>query len=186
MRLDVLLYYILMWRCNSMVFQLADVVSIAWEELKRWNKINKTEQRRLLISSTLLTINTDFDPLRNTWRNAIRSNTQIRPHIQSRHPCHLQCLTLPIDNWKGDSFVISTSEATIHHTFGIWHSPAWVLLIDIFVLSSLFHLIDGIGLPVARHFNVTFDPSRTITSLDVIASSIFGGTVMSLEILLII
>lgn len=42
--------------------------------------------------------------------------------------------------------------------------------------NYLFHLIDGVGLPEARHFNVTFEPSRATTSVDVNESSIFGGT----------
>lgn len=50
------------------------------------------------------------------------------------------------------------------------------MLIEIFELLSRFHLTDGTGLPDARHFNVTFAPSRTTTSVDVNASSIFGGT----------
>lgn len=44
-------------------------------------------------------------------------------------------------------------------------------------LSSRFHLTLGIGLPVARHLSVTFDPSRTMTSLELRESSMFGGTV---------
>lgn len=47
---------------------------------------------------------------------------------------------------------------------------------DILELSSRRHLIAGSGLPVARQRNVTFAPSRTITSLEVVESSIFGGT----------
>lgn len=47
----------------------------------------------------------------------------------------------------------------------------------IFELSSRFHFTVGVGLPVARHFSVTFDPSRTIISLELSESSIFGGTV---------
>uniref|UniRef100_A0A1B0C1Z0 Uncharacterized protein n=1 Tax=Glossina palpalis gambiensis TaxID=67801 RepID=A0A1B0C1Z0_9MUSC len=43
--------------------------------------------------------------------------------------------------------------------------------------SSRFHLIEGSGLPFALHLKVTLSPSRIITSLDVKASSIFGGTV---------
>lgn len=39
-----------------------------------------------------------------------------------------------------------------------------------------FHLTEGAGLPVARHFSVTFVPSRATTSVDVMASSMFGGT----------
>lgn len=47
----------------------------------------------------------------------------------------------------------------------------------ILALSSRFHLTVGIGLPVARHLSVTFDPSRTMTSLELRESSMFGGTV---------
>lgn len=38
----------------------------------------------------------------------------------------------------------------------------------------------GVGDPLALHFNVTFDPSRTITSLELKESSIFGGTEMEI------
>lgn len=34
----------------------------------------------------------------------------------------------------------------------------------------------GVGDPLALHFNVTLDPSRTITSLELKESSMFGGT----------
>lgn len=34
----------------------------------------------------------------------------------------------------------------------------------------------GCGEPCARHFNVMLEPSRTITSLELKLSSIFGGT----------
>lgn len=57
-----------------------------------------------------------------------------------------------------------------------FYLPFKFLVIDIFELSSLFHFIDGVGLPEARHLNVTFELSRTIKSLDVIESSILGGT----------
>uniref|UniRef100_A0A1A9V7E2 Uncharacterized protein n=1 Tax=Glossina austeni TaxID=7395 RepID=A0A1A9V7E2_GLOAU len=46
--------------------------------------------------------------------------------------------------------------------------------------SSRFHLIEGSGLPFALHLKVTLSPSRIITSLDVKASSIFGGTVQKI------
>lgn len=46
----------------------------------------------------------------------------------------------------------------------------------IFVLSSLFHLTVGSGDPVALQTRVSFEPSRTITSLLLWESSIFGGT----------
>lgn len=35
----------------------------------------------------------------------------------------------------------------------------------------------GVGLPDARHRSVTFEPSRTITSLELSESSMFGGTI---------
>lgn len=38
-------------------------------------------------------------------------------------------------------------------------------------------LIVGVGLPDALHFNVMFEPSRTITSLELNESSMLGGTV---------
>lgn len=38
------------------------------------------------------------------------------------------------------------------------------------------HRMVGAGLPFARHLNVTLAPSLTTTSVDVWASSIFGGT----------
>lgn len=47
----------------------------------------------------------------------------------------------------------------------------------IFELSSRFHLMVGCGEPCARHFNVMFEPSRTITSLELKLSSMLGGTV---------
>lgn len=50
------------------------------------------------------------------------------------------------------------------------------LLMFILVLSSRFHLTLGVGDPVALQVNVSLDPSRTITSLLLIESSIFGGT----------
>lgn len=43
-------------------------------------------------------------------------------------------------------------------------------------LSSRFHLTVGVGLPVALHLRVTLEPSRTITSLELSESSMFGGT----------
>lgn len=61
------------------------------------------------------------------------------------------------------------------------NSPTNDLLIFILALSSRFHLTVGCGLPVARHFNVTLDPSRTITSLELSESSIFGGTEITLK-----
>lgn len=63
---------------------------------------------------------------------------------------------------------------------GAWvegaHVPFRLLPRVILELSSRRHLIAGSGLPDARQRNVTFAPSRTITSLDVIESSMFGGT----------
>lgn len=56
------------------------------------------------------------------------------------------------------------------------HEPFKFLPRDIFELSSRRHLIAGSGLPVALHRNVTFAFSRTITSLEVVESSMFGGT----------
>lgn len=43
--------------------------------------------------------------------------------------------------------------------------------------SQILTLIVGVGLPDALHFNVIFEPSRTITSLELNESSMFGGTV---------
>lgn len=43
-------------------------------------------------------------------------------------------------------------------------------------MSSLFHLTVGIGLPEARQRSVIFEPSLTITSLELNESSMFGGT----------
>lgn len=48
---------------------------------------------------------------------------------------------------------------------------------EIFELSSRFHLMVGLGEPLARHVRVTLAPSRTITSLELNESSIVGGTV---------
>jgi hypothetical protein len=45
-----------------------------------------------------------------------------------------------------------------------------------FFFLSTHHRIVGDGLPCALHLSVTFAPSRTTTSVDVCASSIFGGT----------
>lgn len=56
------------------------------------------------------------------------------------------------------------------------HEPFKFLAMDIFELSSRRHLIAGSGLPVALHRSVTLAFSRTITSLDVVESSMFGGT----------
>lgn len=54
--------------------------------------------------------------------------------------------------------------------------PLIDLLTFIFELSSRFHFIVGVGEPCARHFNVTLEPSRTITSDELKLSSILGGT----------
>lgn len=54
--------------------------------------------------------------------------------------------------------------------------PTSDLFIAIFSMESRFHLTTGVGLPDARHRNVTFEPSRTITSLELSESSMFGGT----------
>lgn len=62
--------------------------------------------------------------------------------------------------------------------------PWAVLFTTIFWPSSLFHLIEGSGLPLALQRSVTLSPSRTIISLDVNASSIFGGTTENVKILL--
>lgn len=62
----------------------------------------------------------------------------------------------------------------IKYTF--YYLPISDLFMFIFALSSRFHLTVGIGLPVARHLSVMFDPSRTITSLELNESSMFGGT----------
>lgn len=43
-------------------------------------------------------------------------------------------------------------------------------------LKLTHHRMVGAGLPFARHLNVTLAPSLTTTSVDVWASSIFGGT----------
>lgn len=59
--------------------------------------------------------------------------------------------------------------------------PSSVLLMTILWLSSRFHLIDGSGLPFALQRRVTLSPSRTMTSLEVSASSMFGGTVREKE-----
>lgn len=37
---------------------------------------------------------------------------------------------------------------------------------DVFEKIYLFHFSAGAGLPVARHFNVTFEPSRATTSVE--------------------
>lgn len=47
----------------------------------------------------------------------------------------------------------------------------------IFSMESRFHLTTGVGLPDALQRNVTFEPSRTITSLELSESSMFGGTI---------
>lgn len=61
----------------------------------------------------------------------------------------------------------------------IWsqtYLPTSDLFIAIFSIESRFHLTVGVGLPDARHRSVTFEPSRTITSLELSESSMFGGT----------
>lgn len=57
-----------------------------------------------------------------------------------------------------------------------FYLPTSDLFIAIFSIESRFHLTTGDGLPDARHRNVTFEPSRTITSLELSESSIWGGT----------
>lgn len=47
----------------------------------------------------------------------------------------------------------------------------------ILALSSRFHLTVGVGKPVATQVKVSFAPSRTMMSLLLRESSIFGGTV---------
>lgn len=54
--------------------------------------------------------------------------------------------------------------------------PTSDLFIEIFSIESRFHLTVGVGLPIARHRSDTFEPSRTITSLELNESSMFGGT----------
>lgn len=56
-------------------------------------------------------------------------------------------------------------------------SPECPLLMEIFELSSRFHLMVGLGEPLARHVSVTLAPSRTITSLELNESSMVGGTI---------
>lgn len=59
----------------------------------------------------------------------------------------------------------------------LWtYLPIKDLLIAILELSSRFHLMVGVGLPVALHFNVMLAPSRTMMSLELSESSMFGGT----------
>ena len=59
----------------------------------------------------------------------------------------------------------------------VWpYSPISDLLIAILELSSLFHFTVGVGLPVALHLSIMFSPSRTIMSLELSESSMFGGT----------
>lgn len=64
----------------------------------------------------------------------------------------------------------------LDHSSHHFHLPIVVLLIVIFSNESRFHLTTGGGLPCARHRNVKLFPSRTITSLELRESSIFGGT----------
>lgn len=59
--------------------------------------------------------------------------------------------------------------------------PTSDLFIEIFSIESRFHLTVGVGLPLARQRNDTFEPSRTITSLELNESSMFGGTVDNKE-----
>lgn len=56
--------------------------------------------------------------------------------------------------------------------------PTNDLFIAIFSIESRFHLTTGVGLPLALQRSVTFDPSRTIKSLELNESSIFGGTIV--------
>lgn len=55
--------------------------------------------------------------------------------------------------------------------------PTSDLFIEIFSSESRFHFTVGVGDPVARQRSVTFEPSRTITSLELNESSMFGGTI---------
>lgn len=63
---------------------------------------NGTERQRKesLIESnnTTLTIDTDFNPLGNGWRNSIRSDTQICAHVQSRYSRDFQRFAFPFWN----------------------------------------------------------------------------------------
>lgn len=65
----------------------------------------------------------------------------------------------------------------LFHVRSYLHVPSVTSFrIEILLPSSRFHLMDGVGLPDARHLSVTLEPSRTITSLDVKESSMLGGT----------
>lgn len=66
-----------------------------------------------------------------------------------------------------------------HYTFLLilCYLPTSDLFMAIFSIESRFHLTVGVGLPDALQRSVTFEPSRTITSLELSESSIPGGTI---------
>lgn len=64
------------------------------------------------------------------------------------------------------------------------YSPTSDLFMAIFSIESRFHFTVGVGDPDARQRSVTFEPSRTITSLELMLSSIVGGTVVALHVVI--
>lgn len=75
-----------------------------------------------------------------------------------------------------DIFVLVSFYILFFKFHNLYDLPTSDLFIVIFSNESRFHFTIGIGLPDARHLRLTFDPSRTITSLELNESSIFGGT----------
>lgn len=79
--------------------------------------------------------------------------------------------------------LVSCTQQTFEQATMFWILSTWWLsqyyywkLLNISCSLFTHHRIVGGGLPFARHFSVTFAPSRTTTSVDVWASSMFGGT----------
>lgn len=126
------------------------------------------------------------------WRRwAAHRSRQCR----DKHPCAgARCAPIPMSPTPGHS--LQQNERAIEFTswfdasfvavgrsvvpsVGGSDLPSSVLLMTILWLSSRFHLMDGSGLPFALQRSVTLSPSRTMTSLEVSASSILGGTARS-------
>lgn len=130
-------------------------------------------------SLRILTVHADLDALGDAGRHPVRGDAQIGAHVHARYLANVQRLALPLDNCCEPRPTHPNSRALI------WNAnekslpqcvPLKSLLMEIFELSSRFHLTDGDGLPVARHFSVTLEPSCTTTSVDVSESSMLGGT----------
>lgn len=146
----------------------------------------------------ILTVYADFDPFADRRRHAIARDAKIRTHVQSADTRQIQGFAFPFENCDKKREVCLHFRHFLHIVFGatgkrdaedgqattkrwelLCRLPDNVLLIVILVLSSRFHLTLGVGDPVALQVNVSFAPSRTMTSLLLRESSMFGGTVTS-------